>query len=157
MISAVTLSPAPHMAPRCIPAVSVSICSRLMSVVSGWAPVSTMLSKAAAVLRPGMVLLTVLVPAMLSRPDSAFIHSFLHSRSRLFIRSLAGWLVHLFIHSFVQSFIYSFIHSLILSFVPVSTLSFFHSFIHSLTHSLLCATDVSPWSQVRTVLEWLPV
>jgi hypothetical protein len=38
-----------------------------MSVVSGWAPVSTVLSKAAAFLRPGMVLLAVVVTAMLRK------------------------------------------------------------------------------------------
>ena len=139
MIPAVTLSPAPHMAPGGIPAISVSIWSRLtfvMAVVSGRAFVSTMLTKAAAVLLPGRVLLTVLVPAMLSRPDSAFIHSFIHSYSHLFIHSLASWSVHLFISLSTLSCTHSLIPLLshLLSYSCL-TLSFSHSFINSLTVS----------------------
>ena len=126
MISAVTLSSAPHMAPGCVPAASVSIWSRLMSVVSvvsGWAPVSTVLSKMAAVLRPGMVLLTVLVPAMSSRPDSAFICSFVLSLTQPLVHSSFDFLVHSFMHSLI--------YPLTLSFVD-SFLS--HSFMFPLVH-----------------------
>lgn len=44
-----------------------------MSEVSGWAPVPSMLSKAAAVLGPGLVLLTVLVPEAGLTPATALV------------------------------------------------------------------------------------
>ena len=152
MIPAVTLSPAPHMAPGCIPAVSVSIWSGLMSEASGWAPVPSMLSKAAAVLGPGLVLLTVLVPAMLSRPDSAFIPSLTQSC----VPSFARWWALPSVHSFLCTIFHSLIHQFPHSFIRSCVHSFILPLIHlSLTRSLPCATDVSPWSQVCTVLEWL--
>ncbi len=86
----------------------------VMAVVSGRAFVSTMLTKAAAVLLPGRVLLTVLVPAMLSRPDSAFIHSFIHTAVCSFTRSLVGLFIFLFLcplfHALTHSSPYSLIH-----------------------------------------------
>ena len=136
MIPAVPLSPAPHMSPGCISAVSVSIWSRLMSVmsvVSGWAPVSNSLTKAATVLWPGMMLLTVLVPAMLSRPDSAFIHSSILSLMQPFVCSFACWLVHSWVASFVQCFIPACIHSHICSSIDCILCTRFRScieFVH---------------------------
>ncbi len=104
-----------------------------MTVVSGWAPVSTVLSKAAAVLRPGMVLLAVLVPAMLSRADPALIHSLLRLCSHSFIRSLANWFTHSLVPVSTVSFSQrQFPHS----FIPVSTIPFFHSLIHPFPYLL---------------------
>ena len=113
----------------------------IMSVVSGWAPVSTMLTKTAAVLWPGIVLLTVLVPAMLSRPDSAFIHSFILVFIQPFVYAFARWLAGLSVQSFVQYCMHSFIHPCLLKH-SCPTLPFFNLFIYSLTFSFGSATDV---------------